>query len=271
MYQLGVIVRVCLASLLLFSSALQAQQVASTAAATAPLPSPFLWRTLAVTTGGQRIQSAIIAGNITIFGIAANTGSTFSFSAYNNGETQLSIGTGAGESRTVSGGVPSGTGIGPGGVTYPVNSQNPMNISAWFFPALDIDSRLVAKEYAKTYVGRETKDGHTVNHIQMWEQANGATATAASGVKAVSLEDIYVDEMSHLPVVVAFSLHLAGGPSPTVPVEIHFSDYQTVQNCPVARNIQVDVLGVPFWSIQFSSVTLSFVRASATSASSQLQ
>lgn len=265
MYSLRLVVRSWLAVLLLFSPALRAQQAApvATAVATPPLPSPFLWRTLAVMTGGQRVQSVTVSGDITIYGSSANTDSTFSFSANDSGESQLSIGTGVGESRTVSGGVPSGNGIGPGGVSYPISAQNPMNTSAWFFSELNIAARLVAKNYAKVYVGRETKDGHTVNHLQLWEQANGATSTAAAAVKALSLEDVYVDEMSHLPIAVAFSLHVAGANPSNIPVEVHLSNYQSVQNCSVAHSIQVDMLGLPFWGVQFSSVALSFVNASS--------
>ena len=62
--------------------------------------------------------------------------------------------------------------------------------------------------------------------------------------------------MSHLPVLVAFNVRLDNGS--IVPVQIHFSDYRTVQDCPVAYHIQVSMSGAPFWDLQVSSATLTY-------------
>jgi len=133
-----------------------------------------------------------------------------------------------------------------------------MTTSTWFFPALDIASRLVARDYAKSYVGRETKDNALVNHLQAWEQANGAAANARTAAKSLTLEDIYLDEMSHMPVLVAFNLHLNNAGLLNVPVLIHFSDYRQVQNCPVAHHIRVYMNSVLVWDLQVSSASLNY-------------
>ena len=224
--------------------------------ATVPQAPPFLRRAYAAMTRGARIKSVALTGIITAYGTSGNASSTFSFSADNTGQSRFDIFGGPSEFRTVSGGVPSGSGIGPGGVSYTVSAQNPMTISAWFFPALAVAPRLVARDYAKSYAGRETQDGIVVNHLQTWEQANGATADARAAVKRLLVEDIYLDEMSHMPVLVAFNLHLGNGSRPSVPAQIHFSDYRRVQGCPVAHHIQVYMNGALFWDIQLSSVSL---------------
>jgi hypothetical protein len=146
----------------------------------------------------------------------------------------------------------------PGGVSYSVSAQNPMTTSAWFSSALDVESRLVAKDYAKSYVGRETKDGIVVNHLQIWEQANGATSATRAAVQGLTLEDIYLDEMTHMPVLVAFNLHLGSGGLSNVPVQIHFSNYQRVQKCPVAYHIQVYMNSGLLWDIQLSSASVNY-------------
>ena len=224
----------------------------------APQAPPFLRRTHAAMTVGTRIKSVAMTGSITLYGASRNASSTFSFTADNNGQSRFDVYGSSGEFRTVSGGVPSGSGVGPNGVSYAVGAQNPMTTSAWFFPALDIASRLVARDYAKSYVSRETKDGVVVNHLQVWEQANGATTDARTSVRGLTLEDIYVDEMTHMPVLVAFNLHLGNGGLSNVPVQIHFSNYRRVQNCPVANHIQVYMNGALFWDIQLSSASLNY-------------
>ena len=223
-----------------------------------PQAAPFLWRTNAVMSGGTRIKTGALAGNITLYGPTGNTSSTFSINADNGGQTQFNVSNGLSEYRTLSGGTPSGNAIGPGGVSYALSTQNPTPTSAWFLAAISIASRLVARDYAKAYVGRETKNGALVNHLQIWRQANGATSDVAAAVKSLTLEDVYLDDVSHLPVLVAFNLHPDSGSSSSVPVEVYFSNYQEVQNCPVAYHIQVYMSGSPFWDLQVSSASLTY-------------
>jgi len=64
-------------------------------------------------------------------------------------------------------------------------------------PALDIASRLVARDYAKSYVSRETKDGVVVTSSGLG-QANGAT-TEREHLSGAHAGDIYVDEIDHMP------------------------------------------------------------------------
>jgi len=223
---------------------------------TVPQAPPFLWRTIAVMTGGTRIKSAALTGTITLYGPTNNATSTFSVSADNSGQSKFNVANGLSESRSLSGGTPSGNVIGPGGVSYALSTQNPMTTSAWFLTTFSVASRLVARDYANSYVDRETQNGVLVRHVQVWEQANGSTPDVAAAVKSLTLEDIYLDEMSHLPVLVAFNLHLGSGSLSNVPVQVYFSNYHQVQNCPVAYHIQVYMNGSPFWDLQVSSASL---------------
>lgn len=226
---------------------------------TSPVPqaSPFLRRMHAAMTGGARIKSSALTGSITLYGAAADASGTFSFTADKNGGSRFDVSGGLSEFRSVSGGIPSGSGIGLGGV-YTVDAQNPMTTSAWFFPALSVESMLVARDFAKSYVGRETKDGRVVNHLQIWHQANRGTPTAIATVKQATVEDVYVDELTHMPVLVTFNLHTNLRSLASIPVQIHFSDYRLVQNCPIAYHIQVYMLGAPFWDIRVSSASLNY-------------
>jgi hypothetical protein len=240
-------------TLSLFSPFLQAQQSSSLG----PQAPPFLWRTIAVMTGGTRVKSATLAGTITLYGQTNNATSTFSASADSSGNSQFNISDGLSEYRTVSGGTSSGTVIGPGDVSYTLSAQSPMTTSAWFLAAFSVAARLVPRDYANSYMDSETQNGVLVHHLQVWQQANGATPEVSASVKSLTLEDIYLDQMSHLPVLVAFNLHLGTGSLSNVPVQVYFSNYQQIQNCTVAYHIQVYMNSSLFWDLQVSSATFS--------------
>jgi hypothetical protein len=240
-------------TLSLFSPFLQAQQPSSLGLQAPPL----LWRTIAVMTGGTRIKSATLAGTITLYGQTNNTTSTFTASADTSGNSQFNISNGLSESRSVSGGTSSGNVIGPGGVSYTLSTQNPMTTSAWFLTAFSVASRSVPRDYANSYMDSETQNGVLVHHLQVWQQASGATPDVSASIKSLTLEDIYLDQMSHLPVLVAFNLHLGTGPLSNVPMQVYFSNYQKTQTCTVAYHIQVYMNGSLIWDLQVSSASFS--------------
>src|SRR5579859_3259220 len=208
--------------------------VAQQSSSLGPQAPPFLSRTIAVMTGGTRIKSAALAGNITLYGPTSNATGTFSVSGDGSGQSKFNISNGLSEFRTLAGGTPSGNVIGPSDMSYTLSAQNAMTTSAWFLTIFSVASRLVPRDYANSYMDKETLNGVPVRHLQVWQQANGATPDVQAAVKSLTLEDIYLDEMSHLPVLVAFNLHLGSGSLSNVPVQVYFSNYQRVQNCPVA-------------------------------------
>jgi len=232
-----------------------AQQVATNS----PDAAAILRRAFSTMSSGARISSTAIAGSATRYDGSVGASGTFAFSADSTEQSRFdfSLPTGtSGEIRTVTDGAPSGSGIAPGGVVYAVGPQNPMTASAWFFPALTLAPRLAAQYYGKSYVGKESRNGVAVSHLQVWRQSNEGTVATAATVRQLSLEDVYLDWTSHLPVAITFSLHSIGGVAGDTPVEVDFSDYQMVQGSPVPYHIRVYMAGALFWDIQVSSVSI---------------
>jgi len=242
---------------LVFGTFAQTQQSTSTAG---PQAASFLRRTVAAMTAGLQVNGVTLSGNVSYSGVSGTSQGSFTFVAANNGQSRFDANLPSGtltESRTVLQGVPSGSGIGPGGTSYTVNAQNPMTASAWFFPVFALSARLPARTYGKSYVAQETKDGVAAYHLTVWQQANGASADVATAVQVSTLENMYLQSSSRILVAVAFKLHPASTSSTTdVPVEIHYSNFKISQGVSIAYHIQVFMNNAVVWDIQISSVSL---------------
>lgn len=228
------------------------------AIAAAPQAAPFLARTVAVLSAGTRIKSANLTGTVTAYGPTSSATTPFTASATTTGQSQFNAANGLSESRIVSNGTPTGTVVGPGGTLYALSSGSSMTPSAWFMTVFTLASRLVGQNYGSSYADRETQSGTPVHHLQVWQQPNAATGIAAATLKSLTTEDIYINQATHLPVLVGFNLHLGAGALASVPVQVSFSNYQVVQNCPVPRHIQVYMNGSLAWDLQVTSAVLNY-------------
>jgi hypothetical protein len=116
--------------------------------------------------------------------------------------------------------------------------QNCMVNAAWFFPQLSVLAETANSSLIFSYVGQESRNGQAVQHIQSYQYAS--TNTAA--VQQWSTMDIYMDAASLLPTAFVFNTFSTDG-SQTIPVEVDFSNYQTVGGVQVPFRIQRYVAG----------------------------
>lgn len=78
------------------------------------------------------------------------------------------------------------------------------------------------------YIGRETLNGVAVDHIQFGRTFNFPDSFVNALAANLSRIQIYLDATSHLPVSVNFTQQLDNDLRRSIPVEIHFSDYRSV-------------------------------------------
>jgi len=236
---------VCFFSLVL-ASAIQSQTVA-------PLPQPYLHHSFAALTGGTRIRDVTLTGTATYYGGSATESGTAVLTAIGIEQSKFSVSLPSGartETRSVSNGVSTETGSGPGGAFYTFGTADLMTAPTWFYPAFVLAPGLASPNCGSSYLGWELKDGVAVVHLKMWRQSSGDQAAT---IQLLSTHEIYLDAFSLLPMSVAFNLYPNGPTSAGIPVEIRFSDYRRVQARQVAYHIQAYVQSSLFWDIQLSS------------------
>ena len=134
-----------------------------------------------------------------------------------------------------------------------------MPTAAWFSPALST-SLLSGPGYANSYVGQETRNGATVQHLSVWQAPaqngqtsgqmsapSGAMTMPAMAARQQTQSEIYLDPSTSLPVSMVFQIrpyHKPGAPPLSIrarpaPEEVRFLNYQNVQGRKVPFRIQL--------------------------------
>ena len=159
------------------------------------------------------------------------------------------------EFRSISTGSASLIEIGPDGVPHSIATQAAVSPNpAWFCPALVLTSASYPN-YASSYVGQETLDGTSVQHLAVWwlpGNNSGDGTASASGTQfwqSLTQHDIYVDATSLLPVAMTFHTQPYDPTAPNTPIvpyrgnnagrtmQLLFSNYQVVEGRPVALHL----------------------------------
>ena len=146
-----------------------------------------------------------------------------------------------------------------------------MPTAAWFSPALST-SLLSGPGYANSYVGQETRNGATVQHLSVWQapaQNGQMTGQMSAPMPALAARqqtqsEIYLDSATALPVSMVFQIrpyHKPGAPPLSIrarpaPEEVRFSNYQNVQGRKVPFRIQL-FLGQGAQAQQIMDITIS--------------
>jgi hypothetical protein len=103
------------------------------------------------------------------------------------------------------------------------------------------------------YIGQETLDGTTVQHILVWNSF--ASKPRLQKLAPLSTRDVWFDSASHLPVKVAYSRRAGRGAVPAVPVEIDFSGYKNVDGVLYPFQINKSYNGTPWQTITIQNVS----------------
>jgi hypothetical protein len=159
---------------------------------------------------------------------------------------------------------PQGFWSGTDGVVHQMASHNCMAGEVWFFPALSMLSQLSNPNTVISYIGPETRDGIAVQHIQFVHQNSALSASSNQMLGQLSTTDIYLDASSYLPLAISFNTHPDNSLNINIPVEVDFSNYQTVQGAQVPFRIQKFVNGSLFLDLTVQSAQVNSGLTSAT-------
>ena|SRR5258708_4760021 len=156
---------------------------------------------------------------------------------------------------STSNGIPSGSWIGPDGVSHSIANHNLMSDAGWF-PAFTLGNLISSPNTVFIYVGPETRNGTSVIHVNGSQLFPNLSSNSASIRQHLTQVHIYLDSTTGLPVSYVFNLHPDNNALQDIRVEIQYSNYQTVSGIQVPMHIQKFVNGSLALDFQVQSVSL---------------
>lgn len=252
----------------------EAQQAAPTSGPQNSQTATILQQAIVAQTGGAAVTDVTMKGSFTTtFGPNTESG-TVTFVATAKGQGQATFSTSAGartEIRDISSGWPTLTATDTNTVTSTVTTQSALSPHpSTFFPAFVLASGMSSPIYASSYIGQETRNAASVQHVSVWLIPGGSWSASAQLLQQITQHDIYLDSSSLLPVAMIFTVHPYDPTTPNQPLipfqgnavdgveQIQFSQYQQVQGRSVPfhlhTTLQAGQLNVVS-DFQFSSVS----------------
>lgn len=227
---------------LLVSGVSSAQQTAvSTSAPRDAQAVSVLQRSLAALTGTTNLSDVTLDANANyVAGSDEESGSaTLKATAIGQGRIDLSLSNGSrSEIVDTSQAAPSGSWCGTDGIWHATVAHNLYTDPTWFFPAFLISRALSTSTYAISAVDAETQGGIAVQHIKIYQQQSEATSDLATLIQGLSQVDLYLNPSTMLPMSITFNKHADNNALVNIPIEIQFSNYQTVQGISVPYHVQ---------------------------------
>jgi hypothetical protein len=141
------------------------------------------------------------------------------------------------------------------GVSHSVASHNLSTDWGWF-PAFTLSNLTSSANTILTYVGQETRNGHTVQHLSVKQQFPSQKGNVAILLQHLSQMDIYLDATTALPVSLVYNIHPDNDAGLDIPVEMDFSDYRVVNGSQVPFHVQKYLNNSLYFDLQFQSATV---------------
>lgn len=224
--------------LLFLTIPIQAQQTSTPAPRDAGAVS-LLQRSLAAMVGKNPVNDVTLTGSANyIAGSDNETGSaTLKATAIGQGRVDLSLSNGPrSEVIDASQAAPVGNSCGSDGIWHAMAGHNLMTDPTWFFPAFLISRALSTSTYVISPMDAETQNGIAVDHVRIYQQPNSSDSAAL--LQGLSQIDIYLNSSTLLPVSISFNTHPDNNALMNIPIQINFSNYQTVQGISVPYHVQ---------------------------------
>lgn len=232
------------------------QQTATSSSARAVT---LLQSSLGALTGGKSITDITLSGTVRrIAGSDDETG-TVTLKAISGDAGRIDLSLPSGQLSEILNSTttpPSGSWSGPDGLSHAIAPHNLLSEPAWFFPAFAIACRLSNSSYVATYIGQETHNGQTVQHVSVSQTAPFPDPPAPPTFAHLTQVDFFLDSSTLLPSAIAFNTHPDNNALLDIPVEIRFSDYRSVNGAQVPFLAQKFLNNSLLLDLQFQTATL---------------
>jgi hypothetical protein len=223
-------------------------------------PSTLLAQSAAALAGSVTISDVTLSGNAQSMVGSDDESGTVALKAMAPGESRMDLSLSASSRSEIrsfdANGNVVGAWSGSDAVQHAISFHNLLTDSSWFFPALTVN-RLVANTAAVgIYVGQETLNGQSVLHVS-FSQPPAITTTSGSAImQHLTQMDLYLNPTTYLPVALSFAVHPDNNELLDIPVQILFSNYQTVSGVQIPFHIQKFQNGCLSLDLQVQSATL---------------
>lgn len=147
---------------------------------------------------------------------------------------------------------------GTDGVAHAAAAHNCMEPVAWFLPDVALFGNQQPQGVVPALAGTATAG--SIQGIDIRDEQMTPNATSADAIVLLthlSTVDIFYDPTTYLPASLAYTIHPDVNAAQDIPVEIVFSNYQTVSGVTVPFHIQQFVNGTLRLDIAISSVSVS--------------
>jgi hypothetical protein len=216
----------------------------------------FAAQSIAALTGGAAIRDVTLTGTANWMGDATSESGTATLLALGSGESKMTLVLGDGtrtEIRDASTGVAQGKWIAENGKSGLFASQNTMTDAVWFFPALG--SLAAGPNVVLSYIGRETRNGESVQHIRSYIYQSAPSPPGAPNSKQLSTIDFYLDATTFLPSASLFQAHPDNDVNANILIEVDYSNYQAISGVNVPTHIQKRSQGALLVDLTISNAT----------------
>lgn len=221
----------------------------------------ILQRALAALSPNVAVQDVTLSGSTHYFAGSDDETGTATLKATALGDARIDLSLPSGnrsEVYNLSSGSPAGQWSGKDGTRHPIAFHNLLSEPAWFAPVTAISRRLKGTGFAVTYVGAETRDSLSVDHVSVSQPALLASAVPPSQVSLfthLTRIDLYVDATTFLPAAISFNVHPDDNELLDVPIQIQYSDYRIVNGQQVPFHIQKSINNSLSLDIHLDSAT----------------
>lgn len=233
---------------LLVAASLNAQQ-APTAVQRDPTAIALVQKSVAAMATNVPSDSSA-TGNITVVEGSTTQNGTISIQTLGTGETSETINLSSGQ-RVV---------IYSNGDAKEVNGTQSVNPVVELivtdqcadFPLPILVAALNNTDEGFQYIGQETLNGATVQHIKIWDSFS--SKPRMQNLAPFSTRDVWLDATSSLPVKIAFIRQPGEGAVHSIRMEIFFSNYTNVNGVQYPFQINKSFNGTPWQTITIQSV-----------------
>ncbi len=211
-------------------------------------------------TNGVALSDVTLSGNVVwTSGTDDENGTTTAYGKTNS-ESRLDLALNGGnrsELRNSAEGSPQGAWVNASGQSTPSAPQNCWTDAVWFFPALTSLSAVNNDQtLVLVYVGLETQNGRSVQHIQSYHYVLSKIPTVTSFTQQMSTVDYFLDSQTLVPMSITFNAHPDDDATTNIAVEVDFSNYQQVNGVLVPYHITKFWQGSPLLDFTVANVSV---------------
>jgi hypothetical protein len=223
-----------------------------------PQAGQLLQQALAALNGTSATRDVTLTGSAHYIAGSDDETGTGTLEAIATGASSMKLSLPSGprsEVRNLSANPPTGTWSGSDGVSHTIAYHNLVNEPCWFSPVAAITRLIASPESVDIYVGSETLGSQSVQHVSVSQQPPPASVIPALFPHLTQIE-LYLDSSTFLPAAVAFNVHPDENELADIPIEVRFSDYQSVNGTQVPFHIQRYINNTLILDFQANSATL---------------